>query len=72
MANLFGDALGGGAAVDDGGRRHDEGEVVLALQPLLNDVHVQHPQKPAPESKTHCTRHLHTCYMFYLGILRAS
>ena len=37
--------------VADAGRRGDEVEVELALQPLLDDLHVQQAEKAAPESE---------------------
>ena len=57
--HLFSDALGGRAFVNHSGGRHDEGEVVLALEALLDYVHVQHAQESTSEPETHRTRHLH-------------
>ena len=37
--------------VDDGRRRRDEVHVVLALEPLLHDVHVQKAQETAAEAE---------------------
>ena len=38
-------------AVGDGGRRRDDVEVELALDALLNDLHVEKPQKAAAEAE---------------------
>ena len=45
-------------AVDDGGQGGDEVEIKLALQPLLDDLHMQHTQKTASEAKTQRNRRL--------------
>ena len=37
--------------VDDGGRGHDEAEVVLAFEALLDDVHVEEAEEAAAEAK---------------------
>ena len=37
--------------VRDGGGGLDEGDVALPLQPLLDDVHVEHPQEAAAEAR---------------------
>ena len=37
--------------VDDGGQGRDEVEVELALQPLLDDLHVQHAEEAAAEAE---------------------
>jgi hypothetical protein len=44
--------------VDDGGRRRDQVHVVLALEPLLHDVHVQQAQEAAAEAEAQRLRHL--------------
>ena len=44
--------------IDDGRGAGDEIEVVLALQALLHDVHVQQPQESATKSETQRRRHL--------------
>ena len=46
------------ALVLDGGRGDDEVQVVLALQALLHDLHVQQPQEAAAEAEAHGRRHL--------------
>src|SRR5947208_16400722 len=33
-------------------RSRDQVEVVLTLEPLLNDLHVQQPEEPAPEAES--------------------
>ena len=38
--------------VDDARERRHEVEIELALEPLLNDLHVQHPEKAAAEAET--------------------
>jgi hypothetical protein len=38
--------------VDHGGGRGDQVEVVFALQPLLDDLHVQHAEKAAAKAET--------------------
>ena len=45
-------------AVDDARQRRDEVKVKLALEPLLNDLHVQHTEKAAPEAEAECDRRL--------------
>ena len=42
--------------VDDGRRRGDQREVVLALEPLLDDLHVQQPQKSAAKAEARARR----------------
>ena len=42
-------AVGLGDLIDDVGQGGDEVQVKLPLQPLLDDLHVEHPQKAAPE-----------------------
>ena len=37
--------------VDDGRRRRDQREIVLALEPLLNDLHVQQTQETAAHAE---------------------
>jgi hypothetical protein len=39
--------------VDHGGRGGDQVEVVLALQALLHDLHVQHAEEAAAEAEAH-------------------
>ena len=46
-------AVAAGAAVDDRRRRRDEVEVVLALEALLHDLHVQEPEEAAAEAEAH-------------------
>src|SRR5690606_23172628 len=48
-------AIGALDLVNDGRRARDEVEVVLALESLLHDVHVQEPEKAAAEAETQCT-----------------
>ena len=42
-------AVGLGDLVDNGGQGGDEVQIKLPLQPLLNNLRVEHPQKAAPE-----------------------
>ena len=51
-------ALHGVDAVGDVGRRHQQVEVVLALQPLAHDVHVQQAEEPAAEPEAQRLRGL--------------
>ena len=44
--------------VGDGGERGDKVEVELALEALLNDLHVQHTEKAAPEAEAERDRRL--------------
>ena len=44
--------------VDDGRRRRDQVHVVLALEPLLHDVHVQQAEEAAAEAEAQRLRHL--------------
>ena len=44
-------ARGGFDFIDDSRRGGDEVKVVLALQPLLHDFHVQHAEEAAAEAK---------------------
>ena len=44
-------AVGEGDLVADAGRGGDEVEIVLALQPLLNDLHVQQAEEAAAEAE---------------------
>ena len=44
-------AVGLGDLVDDVGRGRDEIEVIFALEPLEDNLHVQKPQKAAAEAE---------------------
>ena len=44
--------------VDDGRRRRDERHAVLALEPLLHDVHVQQPEEAAAKAEAERLRRL--------------
>ena len=44
--------------VDHGRRARDQVELVLALEPLLHDVHVQQAEEPAAEAEAERRRHL--------------
>ena len=37
--------------VDHGGRRRDQRQIVLALEPLLDDVHVEQTEEPAADAE---------------------
>ncbi len=41
--------------VDDAGQGGHKIQIELPLQPLLNDLHVEHAQKAAPEAETQRT-----------------
>jgi hypothetical protein len=43
--------------VDDGRRAGDEVQIIFALEPLLDDVHVQQSQEPAAKSEPQRGRH---------------
>jgi hypothetical protein len=45
-------------AVEHAGRRCDQVDVELALEPLLHDLHVQQPEEPAPEPEAERSRRL--------------
>lgn len=47
------------ALVHHGGRCGDEVQVILALQPLLHNLHMQQPQEAAPEAESHRAGHLY-------------
>ena len=51
VADLAHGAVRAVDVVDDGRRGHDESEVVLALKPLLYDVHVQESEEAAAEAE---------------------
>ena len=51
-------AVGLRDAVDDARQRRDEVKIKLALEPLLNDLHVQHAEKAAPEAEAERDRRL--------------
>ena len=51
-------AVGFCDAVDDARQRRDEVEVELALEAFLNDLHMQHAEKAAPEAEAERDRRL--------------
>ena len=51
-------AVDGQHPVGDVRRRHEQVEVVLALEPLAHDVHVQQAEEPAPEAEAERARRL--------------
>ena len=52
VGDVQGFALASQDLIGDVGRCLNQGQVALALQPLLDDFHVQHAQEAAPEAET--------------------